>query len=508
MSSVDIPEKAAPPFPPDDPVNSQTQATPDVCHLRALLHGPGQDLRAIPFSLLFKLLFRKCRITAAYLRAFFGNNFEPLAALLVHWGHYRIAHWFIRTVKAPRFLERKAYEKFFIGDHEDFHRLGLLINEARAEDAARTGLDFDQRHYLGPFYGDTIGYIALLGYYIQMQRLWGPPGVKNIFCLNPKRIANRHLFGYMAPFLDVVTDPAIQKTYRPALEHMQIVSLVRAQGEWKNFYVAASQAHIQWAEQKLPPLLQLRNEDVEYGWENLAILGVPKGNWFVILHVRESGFYRGTASESTDKIIATRNASIDDYLPAAREIIARGGFVIRIGDPSMKPLPADIPGLIDYAHSPLKSERMDVFLFGAARFFLCTNSGPSAVPGHFGIPCLHTNWLPLSHHYGHPHDILLPRLVEDCSTGRILTFEEMISSRVGHALAMTPEDDGFRYLPNTPEELLEGVRDMFEALENGTVRRREQQRHMDSFIQLCQKHQFRWQTTPCGSFLMRHRHLL
>ena len=63
------------------------------------------------------------------------------------------------------------------------------------------------------------------------------------------------------------------------------------------------------------------------GWALLEKAGVPRGAWFVALHVRDIR-WRGT----TAGLQAIRNADTASYLPAIDEIAQRGGFVIRMGD--------------------------------------------------------------------------------------------------------------------------------------------------------------------------------
>ena len=79
-----------------------------------------------------------------------------------------------------------------------------------------------------------------------------------------------------------------------------------------------------------------------------------------------------------------RNADVVTYLPAIREVIARGGYIIRLGDSSMRPLPKE-KGIVDYALSNAKSEFMDLFLCSTCKFFIGTNSGLGLVPPIFGV---------------------------------------------------------------------------------------------------------------------------
>ena len=83
--------------------------------------------------------------------------------------------------------------------------------------------------------------------------------------------------------------------------------------------------------EKLP--VRLRKNSYEQGNNNLLEMGLSSDDWFVCIHVRESGFRNDAARREY------RNANIDNYVKACERIIEKGGWVIRMGDNSMKPLP-------------------------------------------------------------------------------------------------------------------------------------------------------------------------
>jgi len=118
----------------------------------------------------------------------------------------------------------------------------------------------------------------------------------------------------------------------------------------------------------------------------LEAAGIPASARLVTLHCRDSGF-RGDAHHDL------RNADVATCLPAIAMLVQRGYRVVRIGDPSMPPLPA-MDGVFDYALSELKSEELDVLLPAVATFHIGTSSGLSLVPLVFGTPCLFLNWYP------------------------------------------------------------------------------------------------------------------
>lgn len=123
-------------------------------------------------------------------------------------------------------------------------------------------------------------------------------------------------------------------------------------------------------------------------------IGLPRDAWFVCLHVREGG-YKGDWESPV-------NANISNYVGAIKEITQRGGWVVRLGDPSMTRLPK-LERVIDYPFSSSKSAIMDVYLMKECSFVLCTCSSILDTAFLLDKPVVMTNsnqWvntLPLRH---------------------------------------------------------------------------------------------------------------
>lgn len=114
--------------------------------------------------------------------------------------------------------------------------------------------------------------------------------------------------------------------------------------------------------------------------------GLTPEDRIVTVHCREAGF-------RTDIHQRLRNVDILTYVDALRALADAGYTVIRLGDPSMTPLPP-IDGVIDYARSALKSPALDIHLPALARFHIGCSSGLSQVPLLYGTPSLLLNWYP------------------------------------------------------------------------------------------------------------------
>lgn len=208
-------------------------------------------------------------------------------------------------------------------------------------------------------------------------------------------------------------------------------------------------------ERELPGgLLTLTPDHWVHGLSQMGdAVGEPRP--FVCLHVRDDGFFgKGMPYHSY------RNADIETYRLACEEIVKRGSLVVVMGSERSKPFSG--PGIFDYAHSSIRSDRMDIYLLGACKFFLGTASGPMAVAEAFGRPCVATNKAPMNSGPDTTHDLFIPKRYR--KDGRFLTLEAIMDSDVrnfDHAEMFT--DAGIEVVDNTPEEIREVVLEMLDA---------------------------------------------
>lgn len=268
---------------------------------------------------------------------------------------------------------------------------------------------------------DRIGHLALEpDCLIKEQALGLAPHRKWIMLAPPGRVSNEHLLAYWQPHFLVVRNRwagfLVASLSRWGLMRHDMTPYILAVGRAQ----AAYRIHREWG--KRPPFLALTRDDVEWGREMLARMGIPGDAWFACVHAREAGF-----SPIDEELQQHRNSSIENAIPAMQEIVRRGGWVIRIGDPTMKPLPP-VPGVIDYAHSPYKSARMDIVLCAQARFILGNTSGIGLVGTVFGVPCAVANLIPLSTLWFGECDISIPKLFWSRELERYLRIDEILDS--------------------------------------------------------------------------------
>jgi putative glycosyltransferase (TIGR04372 family) len=167
-------------------------------------------------------------------------------------------------------------------------------------------------------------------------------------------------------------------------------------------------------------MFELLPEYESYARLRLEEYGLSKSDWFVTLHVRNTG-----------SAIDVREQSIKDYLASINLIIANGGKVIRIGDPSMEKINA-IPGFIDLSRDSKLHTPLHLYALAKAKFFIGTNSGPKMYPPLYGVPSLITNLtsIGLETFTLSPGTIYIPKTYT--REGEKLPLVEILGSHIGY----------------------------------------------------------------------------
>lgn len=346
----------------------------------------------------------------------------------------------------------------------DFYKIQL-----QSHPLSQTKLRFWPCHYLnssGIWPLIAIGHIAMIiDLYLKMSKLGWYSEYEIILLAPIEHVVNLSMLNYWQDYICVVFDPELIDRFLPLAQRLQLVEpntfyIKLPTGKMVDLMCGMSVVQRQWEAEKRPSLLSLSESDRERGWRCLTEIGVPRNAWFVSLHVRESGYWRAISSDFSD-----RDADIDTYIPVIESIVARGGWVIRMGDPTMKPLPK-IKNTFDYVHSPLKSDWMDVFLSTQCHFFLGTSSGLITVPWVFNTPSLMTNTFPLASIPTTSNSMFIPKLYWSETEQRYLSFLEMLSSDCFfNFMVLTDHPLKIKVIDNTPEEINDSVLEMLDRLE-------------------------------------------
>ena len=346
-----------------------------------------------------------------------GKAYRLAVGNLVLLRHDRPAqawHWMKRVMRSGS----RSTEEYFLGAVCLYQGLGRM-REAIALFARANERDFAQAKALGverlPYrvldeiWARHIGDAAILDYVIKLDILAGRRPQDIILYAPPGgRIGNRFLVEQLAQRLRLVerADDLPFAAAAVGALHYHYQFPRQPDGSTVFFWDLASRTHQRWHKEGRGPLLELPPDVAAQGWALLEKAGVPRGAWFVAWHVRDIRWKGLTAG-----LQAIRNADTASYLQAIGEITRRGGFIIRMGDGETAPLPP-LANVIDYRHSDMRADWMDVFLLARSRFVLGSASGPIFVPPLYGVPVVLTNWWPPAMRPWHASDIYIPKLAK------------------------------------------------------------------------------------------------
>lgn len=212
---------------------------------------------------------------------------------------------------------------------------------------------------------------------------------------------------------------------------------------------------------KNPVQVNLNSEQEERAKPNLEKLGMQEGQSFVCLYVRDAGFEKLRSSGGFN----IANADIKRFIKAVLTMIERGYYIVRMGDPTMVPLEIH-EKFIDYVHTPVYSELMDLYLYRYCTSWLGTQGGGRLAPLFYNRPSVLVNVveLPLSG-YCSKSDIFICKHIFSIEEGRFLSLREQLER-----LHELPPDNfnSEKYIlsENTPEEINQVVLEWYEAFDN------------------------------------------
>lgn len=206
-------------------------------------------------------------------------------------------------------------------------------------------------------------------------------------------------------------------------------------------------ARFRWTEQMQTPLeVALRPGKRARAHAARLEMGIPEGAWFVGLHVRQNGFYAQEAE-------TCRNATIANYIPAIQEITRRGGWVVRLGDKSMTPLPP-MERVVDYPFTRFKSALMDLYLASECRFYVGMPSGILDAASLFQRPMILTNMTNWTISFPRrPGDLGILKHLYSKSRRRFLSAQELLEEPWKAQQYYGDIDEDYVAHENTPDEI-------------------------------------------------------
>jgi len=355
-------------------------------------------------------------------------------------------------------LKNKTQIEFVRGNWTGF--CNALSSASALSDRLLAGVDGpDARvRLLGNDWTGPLGHIVQLASIIKLERLGVLSNEKRILLYDPKFVANKFLLNLFLPMVDSVEASRfdIEKLMQQFPALFDDVTTFRLRDRVLDQWSAIDAANVGWIEQNKAPLVKLSAKHQEKGARVLKKWGLSETDWFVAIHVRQGG-HREQAR--------LPNAEISSYFPMIREIVERGGHVVRMGNPLMQPLPA-MRNVVDYAHAAERIDWLDVYLWSKAKFFVGTQSGGSEGTMFFDTPTIRSNYSSYGHCQNAKHSFMVPKRYRMLDSARILDLSTTLDTPIPYCESMFHEGIKFEVIDNSEEDLIHAAREMFSRLES------------------------------------------
>jgi putative glycosyltransferase (TIGR04372 family) len=287
---------------------------------------------------------------------------------------------------------------FWTLNHEDFNKINKLVKE-HLKSLEPVHLS-ENRRFL-PQHTSNLGHIAFLFLYINYYRIRDP---NRTIVLPRKESANDYFLNLVirqSPLRIVFEDEKIFDDQPPTMIDTLHYSR-EPNGEYRTESDCAFFSDNQHPEFKVDEafVLKLSEEEQSIGQEIFNSALGERADWYVALHVREPKNRDLTFSQA-------RDANVETYRKLAFVVKELGGEVIRMGDKSFPKLKKGFPAY-DYAHSKIKSDFMDVWLWANMRYWVGNVNGAAFPAIAFNKRRILTNqwyW----YETGPANDLVLPK---------------------------------------------------------------------------------------------------
>jgi len=216
---------------------------------------------------------------------------------------------------------------------------------------------------------------------------------------------------------------------------------------------------------KSKPHISFTSEEKALGKRLLEQFGLSTNSKFICLIVRDDAYLNNYLYKNWG-YHSYRNGEIDNFVLAAEEITKKGYFVFRMGKKVKKPMVTSNPMIIDYAHSSMKNDFMDIYLGANCTFCLSTGVGFDGIPAIFRKPIA----LILSPMEDFPiyeeKSLVITKNHFLKKEGRNLKLSEISAFNLGRAYRTDQyEKKGIELIHNTPEEIRDLALEMIDKLE-------------------------------------------
>lgn len=227
------------------------------------------------------------------------------------------------------------------------------------------------------------------------------------------------------------------------------------------------------------PHLTFTPEEEEFGRMALENMGIGETSEFICFHARDS-IYLKSALGMEPESYNYRDANIDNYVPAMKELSKRKHFALRMGAVVEKEIGTEDDFIVDYA-SKYRTAFLDMFLCSSCRFFLGSHTGLFETATMFRRPAALVNVIPFGEaNTWNSKDMFIPKKLWWVEKQRYMTFREIFDQGVSN-FNFTDQyrQAGIEPVENTSEEITSLVLEMDDRL-NGSWETTQQDEEMQA----------------------------
>jgi putative glycosyltransferase (TIGR04372 family) len=370
----------------------------------------------------------------------------------------------------PKSLELKhshAQTHFLRGEWAEYLSVSSQADQLMQQLAHEQSLDRTRVRFLGSGWTGPLGHIALLDTVIKLKELDLLSDEQRVLLYDSQYSSNSALLKLFLPkMLNIKSDVKLIEKFTQKFDSIvDQVPIYRLKTKIVDQWSAIDIANQAWSKENREPVIKISDSIEARGKSILKRWGLPPDAWFVVAHVRE-GDHRAHAR--------LQNADITTYFPMIREIVGRGGWVIRMGSPLMTPLPK-MQNVIDYAHAVERVDWMDVFLWAKAKFSIATNSGGSEAPMCFGTPVIRTNYSSFGHCSFFEKSFMVPKLYKIKSEKIPMSLQQALRTPIPWCESTVHENIEFEVINNSPQDLVDAAVEMFARFDKNNWDMTEQQ---------------------------------
>ncbi len=215
-----------------------------------------------------------------------------------------------------------------------------------------------------------------------------------------------------------------------------------------------------------PPPASFSLKEEERGAKLLREMGIPPGSPIICFQARDSSFLNALKPEKNWSYHNYRDADINTYTLAIKELVARGYYCIRMGRVVNQPFLWKHPHVIDYATSSWRSDFADMYLLSRCHFYVGTSSGIDFIATFFRKPQVILNMIPVVNTCAwSPDNSVIYKKIWVPREKRSLTFKEILGFNVDmYQDPVQFKNLGLEIIDNTPQEILDVVIEKEESI--------------------------------------------